>query len=227
MFLAGKGRSFWFCLQEFMNQSILFLPVHQLIESNPSQHILIWYIAYCQSVGTLPIQSVELWEFEHFLATFFILVLFHLIALKRDVSMGLQIVRVNVLTWTCQTQWFFNNIMKHGEFITRMHLLPPLGHSLFSPYLLKVFWAIVRFLIQFLLTSCHYVYYRIWEVGLKAHFQLALLIDLNYQNHSYSSYMQLPLLHKDLFSSGLRKRSGVLLYGPPGTGKVCPGLINS
>lgn len=35
------------------------------------------------------------------------------------------------------------------------------------------------------------------------------------------SYMQLPLLHKDLFSSGLRKRSGVLLYGPPGTGKVC------
>lgn len=31
---------------------------------------------------------------------------------------------------------------------------------------------------------------------------------------------QLPLLHKDLFSSGLRKRSGVLLYGPPGTGKV-------
>lgn len=32
--------------------------------------------------------------------------------------------------------------------------------------------------------------------------------------------MQLPLLHKDLFSSGLRKRSGVLLYGPPGTGKV-------
>uniref|UniRef100_M4EX29 AAA+ ATPase domain-containing protein n=1 Tax=Brassica campestris TaxID=3711 RepID=M4EX29_BRACM len=31
--------------------------------------------------------------------------------------------------------------------------------------------------------------------------------------------VQLPLLHKDLFSSGLRKRSGVLLYGPPGTGK--------
>nr|GFC27442.1 peroxisome biogenesis protein 6 [Tanacetum cinerariifolium] len=28
--------------------------------------------------------------------------------------------------------------------------------------------------------------------------------------------VQLPLLHKDLFSSGLRKRSGVLLYGPPG-----------
>lgn len=32
--------------------------------------------------------------------------------------------------------------------------------------------------------------------------------------------VQLPLLHKDLFSSGLRKRSGVLLYGPPGTGKT-------
>ncbi|PON96624.1 Spastin [Trema orientale] len=32
--------------------------------------------------------------------------------------------------------------------------------------------------------------------------------------------VQLPLLHRDLFSSGLRKRSGVLLYGPPGTGKT-------
>ncbi|KAM0950771.1 putative AAA+ ATPase domain, ATPase, AAA-type, core [Dioscorea sansibarensis] len=32
--------------------------------------------------------------------------------------------------------------------------------------------------------------------------------------------VQLPLLYKDLFSSGLRKRSGVLLYGPPGTGKT-------
>ncbi|KAL6978421.1 peroxisomal assembly protein [Sarracenia purpurea var. burkii] len=32
--------------------------------------------------------------------------------------------------------------------------------------------------------------------------------------------VQLPLLHKDLFSSKLRKRSGVLLYGPPGTGKT-------
>ncbi|KAF2559114.1 hypothetical protein F2Q68_00012778 [Brassica cretica] len=32
--------------------------------------------------------------------------------------------------------------------------------------------------------------------------------------------VQLPLLHKDLFSSGLRKRSGVLLYDPPGTGKT-------
>ncbi|XP_078175652.1 peroxin 6 isoform X2 [Carex rostrata] len=32
--------------------------------------------------------------------------------------------------------------------------------------------------------------------------------------------VQLPLMHKHLFSSGLRKRSGVLLYGPPGTGKT-------
>lgn len=32
--------------------------------------------------------------------------------------------------------------------------------------------------------------------------------------------VQLPLLNKDLFSTGLRKRSGVLLYGPPGTGKT-------
>ncbi|PIA37783.1 hypothetical protein AQUCO_03000366v1 [Aquilegia coerulea] len=32
--------------------------------------------------------------------------------------------------------------------------------------------------------------------------------------------VQLPLRHKALFSSGLRKRSGVLLYGPPGTGKT-------
>lgn len=39
-------------------------------------------------------------------------------------------------------------------------------------------------------------------------------------------HLQLPLLHKDLFSSGLRKRSGVLLYGPPGTGKVSPIAAN-
>ncbi|KAL6843696.1 hypothetical protein ACP4OV_026267 [Aristida adscensionis] len=32
--------------------------------------------------------------------------------------------------------------------------------------------------------------------------------------------IQLPLLYKHLFSSKLRKRSGVLLYGPPGTGKT-------
>lgn len=32
--------------------------------------------------------------------------------------------------------------------------------------------------------------------------------------------IQLPLEHPELFSKGLRKRSGVLLYGPPGTGKT-------
>ncbi|WVZ87148.1 hypothetical protein U9M48_033835 [Paspalum notatum var. saurae] len=32
--------------------------------------------------------------------------------------------------------------------------------------------------------------------------------------------IQLPLMYKHLFSSKLRKRSGVLLYGPPGTGKT-------
>jgi peroxin-6 len=30
-------------------------------------------------------------------------------------------------------------------------------------------------------------------------------------------------VHRDLFASGLRQRSGVLLYGPPGTGKVSKG----
>ena len=32
--------------------------------------------------------------------------------------------------------------------------------------------------------------------------------------------IQLPLSQPDLFGSGLKKRSGVLLYGPPGTGKT-------
>lgn len=32
--------------------------------------------------------------------------------------------------------------------------------------------------------------------------------------------MELPLKHPELFSGGLRRRSGVLLYGPPGTGKT-------
>jgi len=32
--------------------------------------------------------------------------------------------------------------------------------------------------------------------------------------------IQLPLEHPELFSSGMKKRSGVLLYGPPGTGKT-------
>ncbi|KAG6819232.1 hypothetical protein H0H93_013975 [Arthromyces matolae] len=32
--------------------------------------------------------------------------------------------------------------------------------------------------------------------------------------------IQLPLEHPELFSDGLKKRSGILLYGPPGTGKT-------
>ncbi|THG96832.1 hypothetical protein EW026_g5078 [Hermanssonia centrifuga] len=32
--------------------------------------------------------------------------------------------------------------------------------------------------------------------------------------------IQLPLEHPELFSGGLKKRSGILLYGPPGTGKT-------
>ncbi|PPD95511.1 hypothetical protein GOBAR_DD07447 [Gossypium barbadense] len=42
----------------------------------------------------------------------------------------------------------------------------------------------------------------------------------NFVNLALGYNVLLPLLHKDLFSSGLRKRSGVLLYGPPGTGKT-------
>ncbi|KAI8445291.1 P-loop containing nucleoside triphosphate hydrolase protein [Phakopsora pachyrhizi] len=32
--------------------------------------------------------------------------------------------------------------------------------------------------------------------------------------------VQLPIQHPELFSNGLKKRSGLLLYGPPGTGKT-------
>jgi len=32
--------------------------------------------------------------------------------------------------------------------------------------------------------------------------------------------VQLPLQHPELFASGVRQRSGILLYGPPGTGKT-------
>lgn len=32
--------------------------------------------------------------------------------------------------------------------------------------------------------------------------------------------IQLPMIHPELFQSGAKKRSGVLLYGPPGTGMV-------
>jgi peroxin-6 len=32
--------------------------------------------------------------------------------------------------------------------------------------------------------------------------------------------IQLPLQHPELFASGMKQRSGILLYGPPGTGKT-------
>jgi len=32
--------------------------------------------------------------------------------------------------------------------------------------------------------------------------------------------LELPIKHPELFASGLKKRSGILLYGPPGTGKT-------
>ena len=32
--------------------------------------------------------------------------------------------------------------------------------------------------------------------------------------------VMLPINHPELFASGLRQRSGILLYGPPGTGKT-------
>jgi len=38
--------------------------------------------------------------------------------------------------------------------------------------------------------------------------------------HEILDTVQLPLLHPELFSDGVKKRSGVLLYGPPGTGKT-------
>ncbi|XLS51532.1 hypothetical protein HN51_012209, partial [Arachis hypogaea] len=37
---------------------------------------------------------------------------------------------------------------------------------------------------------------------------------------NYNTKLNLPLLHKDLFASGLRKRSSVLLYDPFGTGRT-------
>lgn len=38
--------------------------------------------------------------------------------------------------------------------------------------------------------------------------------------HDILDTIQLPLEHPELFASGLKKRSGILLYGPPGTGKT-------
>ena len=43
---------------------------------------------------------------------------------------------------------------------------------------------------------------------------------LDYVRDTILETIQLPLLHPELFSSGVKKRSGILLYGPPGTGKT-------
>ncbi|CAI2177371.1 10147_t:CDS:10 [Funneliformis geosporum] len=38
--------------------------------------------------------------------------------------------------------------------------------------------------------------------------------------HDILDTIQLPLEHPELFATGMKKRSGILLYGPPGTGKT-------
>ena len=43
---------------------------------------------------------------------------------------------------------------------------------------------------------------------------------LDYARDTILETIQLPLLHPELFNSGVKKRSGILLYGPPGTGKT-------
>ncbi|KAJ3124237.1 peroxisomal assembly protein [Nowakowskiella sp. JEL0407] len=43
---------------------------------------------------------------------------------------------------------------------------------------------------------------------------------LSHVKSAVTETIQLPLLHPDLFTKGLKKRSGILLYGPPGTGKT-------
>ena len=60
---------------------------------------------------------------------------------------------------------------------------------------------------------------RAWQPTV-SFYSLDLMHDICFK------FLQLPLLHKDLFSSGLRKRSGVLLYGPPGTGKVSSNIMS-
>ena len=40
------------------------------------------------------------------------------------------------------------------------------------------------------------------------------------QKSSIMETISLPLTHPELFSKGMRKRSGILFYGPPGTGKT-------
>ena len=43
---------------------------------------------------------------------------------------------------------------------------------------------------------------------------------LSYVKDAISETISLPLTHPHLFSSGIKKRSGILFYGPPGTGKT-------
>ncbi|KAJ3397746.1 peroxisomal assembly protein [Lobulomyces angularis] len=43
---------------------------------------------------------------------------------------------------------------------------------------------------------------------------------LSHVKNDIADTIQLPLLHPELFTIGMKKRSGVLLYGPPGTGKT-------
>ena len=43
---------------------------------------------------------------------------------------------------------------------------------------------------------------------------------LDYVRETILETIQLPLQHPELFKSGVKKRSGILLYGPPGTGKT-------
>lgn len=59
-------------------------------------------------------------------------------------------------------------------------------------------------------------------IGFPIIFVVRLRVDVNavVLMHRKFRTVQLPLMHRELFASGLRKRSGVLLYGPPGTGKV-------
>ncbi|KAJ3288504.1 peroxisomal assembly protein [Borealophlyctis nickersoniae] len=43
---------------------------------------------------------------------------------------------------------------------------------------------------------------------------------LSHVKESIFDTIQLPLEHPELFASGMKRRSGILLYGPPGTGKT-------
>lgn len=43
---------------------------------------------------------------------------------------------------------------------------------------------------------------------------------LDHVRYIIDETIRLPLEHPDLFSSGAKKRSGLLLYGPPGNGII-------